>query len=243
MDKTRIAVAGAGYIGIEHIGVTRRSPACSLSAVVDPSPGAVEVAARAGVPLYRSLGELFEKDPPDGVVLATPNRFHVEHALACMQAGMPMLLEKPIAPTVEEAELVVRKADDAGVRILIGHHRAHSPIIARAKEFIDAGPPRRARRRDGERPVFQAGTLLFGRAVAKRAGRGANSAQHDPRGTQSTHAMRGNRCSAGVFVHATRKFQVEDTVAINFRFARGALGTVPSIRHSSKRAQLGALSR
>jgi predicted dehydrogenase len=86
MDKTRIAVAGAGYIGIEHIGVTRRSPTCSLSAVVDPSPGAVEVAARAGVPLYRSLGELFEKDPPDGVVLATPNRFHVEHALACRLA-------------------------------------------------------------------------------------------------------------------------------------------------------------
>jgi predicted dehydrogenase len=225
MDKTRIAVAGAGYIGIEHIGVTRRSPACSLSAVVDPSPGAVEVAARAGVPLYRSLGELFEKDPPDGVVLATPNRFHVEHALACMQAGMPMLLEKPIAPTVEEAELVVRKADDAGVRILIGHHRAHSPIIARAKEFIDEG-------RLGALVAVMGSALFFKpeRYYSDAPWRSEPGA--GPILLNMIHEVHSLRMLCGEIVavqafssHATRKFQVEDTVAINFRFARGALGT------------------
>ena len=81
MTKTRIAVAGAGYIGQAHMGVTAASPSCMLSAIVDPSPAAVEIAARAGVPLYKSLDELFEKDRPDGVVLATPNQLHVEHAL------------------------------------------------------------------------------------------------------------------------------------------------------------------
>lgn len=64
MAKTRIAVAGAGYIGLAHMDVARASPTCTLAAVVDPAPAAVEVAARAGVPLYKSLGELFAKIVP-----------------------------------------------------------------------------------------------------------------------------------------------------------------------------------
>jgi len=225
MNKTRIAVAGAGYIGIEHIGVTRRSPTCSLSAVVDPSPGAVEVAARAGVPLYHSLSELFEKDPPDGVVLATPNRFHVEHALACMQAGVPMLLEKPIAPTVEEAELVMRKADDAGAKILIGHHRAHSPIIARAKEVIDEG-------RLGALVAVMGSALFFKPESYFADAPWRNEPGAGPILLNMIHEIHSLRMLCGEIVavqafssHATRKFQVEDTVAINLRFASGALGT------------------
>jgi predicted dehydrogenase len=48
-------------------------------------------------------------------------------------------LEKPITPTVKEAEGIVKEADKAGAKVLIGHHRAHSPIMARAKEVIDEG--------------------------------------------------------------------------------------------------------
>ena len=59
MKKSRIAVAGAGYIGVEHIRVAQRSPTCMLSAVIDPSPAAADIAAKAGVPLYGSLDELF----------------------------------------------------------------------------------------------------------------------------------------------------------------------------------------
>jgi predicted dehydrogenase len=225
MNKTRIAVAGAGYIGIEHIGVARRSPTCSLSAIVDPSPGAVEVAARAGVPLYRSLSELFEKDPPGGVVLATPNRFHVDHALTCMQAGVPMLLEKPIAPTVEEAELVVRKADDAGAKILIGHHRAHSPIIARAKEIIDEG-------RLGALVAVMGSALFFKPESYFADAPWRNEPGAGPILLNMIHEVHSLRMLCGEIVavqafssHATRKFQVEDTVAINLRFASGAIGT------------------
>ena len=57
-SKTRIAVAGAGYIGVAHMGVAQASSACTLSAVVDPAPGTAQTAAEAGVPLYRSLEEL-----------------------------------------------------------------------------------------------------------------------------------------------------------------------------------------
>ncbi|HET9047195.1 MAG TPA: Gfo/Idh/MocA family oxidoreductase, partial [Casimicrobiaceae bacterium] len=138
-DKIRIAVAGAGYIGQAHMGVAQASTRCTLSAVVDPSTAAQATAAKAGVPLYRSLDELIAKDRPDGVILATPNQLHVEHASLCIDAGLPMLLEKPIASTVEEGERLVRRAEAANAKLLIGHHRAHSPIMAKAKEVVDRG--------------------------------------------------------------------------------------------------------
>ena len=132
MNKTRVAVAGAGLIGLAHIAVAQKSPTCTLSAIVDPAPSAEAAAKKAGVPLYKSLDELIAKDRPDGVILATPNQLHVPQALQCIEARLPMLLEKPIAPTVEEGERLLRAADAAGARILIGHHRAHSPIMAKA---------------------------------------------------------------------------------------------------------------
>jgi len=139
MAKTRIAVAGAGYIGLAHMGVAQQSPTCTLSAIVDPALVTEAIAAKAGVPLYKSLDELFEKDRPDGVILATPNPLHLEHGLKCIAAGVPALLEKPIASTVREGEALVTEVDKTGAKVLIGHHRAHSPIMARAKELIDEG--------------------------------------------------------------------------------------------------------
>jgi predicted dehydrogenase len=119
--------------------VAQQSPTCTLSAIVDPAPATEAIAAKARVPLYKSLDELFEKNRPDGVILATPNQLHLKHALKCMAAGVPQLLEKPITPTVREAATLVKEADKVGAKVLIGHHRAPSPIMARAKELIDEG--------------------------------------------------------------------------------------------------------
>src|SRR4051794_32909635 len=121
MAKTRIAVAGAGLIGQVHMRAAQASPTCMLSAVVDPSAAASEAAAAAGVPLYRSLSALFANDKPDGIVLATPNQLHVAQALECIEAGLPQLLEKPVAASVAEGEVLVRKLDETGARVLVGH--------------------------------------------------------------------------------------------------------------------------
>lgn len=112
---------------------------------------------------------------------------------------MPTLLEKPIAPTVSEAELIVRAADAAKATLLIGHHRAHSPIMASAKRVIEEG-------RLGplvaviERRVLQARPLFRRWSVASPAGRRSNPAQHDPRGAQPAHAVRRDRRGAGLLV-------------------------------------------
>ena len=139
MIKTRIAIAGAGSIGKAHIQVALASHTVALSAIADPSPAAAGVAAQAGVPHYASLDELLAKDRPEGLVLATPNHLHLSQALQCIEAGLPILLEKPITRTLAEAERLVARAEQLGARVLIGHHRAHSPIMAMAAQIVRSG--------------------------------------------------------------------------------------------------------
>ena len=79
MKALTIAVAGAGIIGRRHVELVAESPLCTLTALVDPAPAAIEAARAAGVPLYASLPELFAAQRPDGVIIATPNPLHVDH--------------------------------------------------------------------------------------------------------------------------------------------------------------------
>jgi predicted dehydrogenase len=224
-SKTRIAVAGAGYIGQAHMGVAQDSATCTLSAIVDPAPAAADVAAKAAVPLYKSLDELLTKDRPDGIVLATPNTLHVEHARICLAARLPMLLEKPIAPTVAEAQALADEAERSGVKVLIGHHRAHSPIMARAKQVIDEGRLGKLVAVMGSAVFFKPDEYYADATWRREPGAG-------PILLNMIHEIHNLRMLCGDIVavqafasHATRGFPVEDTVAINLRFASGALGT------------------
>lgn len=223
--KTRIAVAGAGYIGQAHIAAARTSATVTLTAIVDPSPAAQAHADAAAVPRYASLAELFASDKPDGVVLATPNALHVPHALACIAAGVPMLLEKPIAPSVVEAETLVRAADAAQARILIGHHRAHSAIMAKAREVIDSGVLGRLVAITGSAMFFKPDHYFADAPWRREAGGG-------PILLNMIHEVHNLRMLAGEIIavqafssNAVRGFSVEDTVAISLRFASGALGS------------------
>jgi predicted dehydrogenase len=225
MEKIRIAVAGAGYIGLAHMAAARQSNACTLSAIVDPSPAAQGVAEKAGVPLYTSLDALFEKERPDGVILATPNQLHLEHALTCLQARVPTLLEKPVTPTVAEAERLVKEVDRSGVKVLIGHHRAHSPIMARAKQVIDEGRLGALVAVMGSAVFFKPDQYFADAPWRRQAGAG-------PILLNMIHEVHNLRMLCGDIVavqafssRATRGFPVEDTVAINLRFANGALGS------------------
>jgi predicted dehydrogenase len=226
MKKVRIAVAGAGVIGLRHIEETQKCAAATLSAIVDPSPAAAEVAKKEGVPLYQSLDELFAGDRPDGVVLATPNPLHVEQGLQCIAAGIPVLVEKPVGHTLAEGLRLVQAAERANAKLLVGHHRPHSPILHKAVEIVKSGVLGRI--------VGVIGSAVF----YKPAG------YHDPPNEwrrlpgggpillNMTHEVGNLRAMVGEIVavqafasNAVRGFQVEDTVAINLRFANGALGT------------------
>lgn len=82
---------------------------------------------------------MLDQDRPDGLIIATPNQLHVEHGLQAVEAGLPALIEKPIADNVAAAARLVNAAKAANVPLLIGHHRRHNPLIANAKAKIDNG--------------------------------------------------------------------------------------------------------
>ena len=225
-SPVRIAVAGAGLIGQRHIEEIDASSVARLASIVDPSPAALEVAEKFGVSLHDSLAELFEQDRPDGVVLATPNRLHVDGGLACVAAGVPVIVEKPIGDTVEGATRLVEAAEAAGVPLLTGHHRNYSAIMARAREIVGSGVLGPI--------VAVVGTALFykpddyfdvGGGWRRQPGGG-------PILLNLIHEVNNLQSLVGDVVrvqattsNATRGFQVEDTAAMVFTFANGALGT------------------
>lgn len=224
MTPTRIAIAGAGLIGQAHLAVIQNDPLCTLAALVDPSPHAAAVAAQAGVPLLRTLDALLARDRPDGIILATPNALHVPQALQCMAAGVPVLLEKPIATTVQEAQTLVTEVERSGAQVLIGHHRAHSPLMAKAVQVVQSGQLGRM--------VAVTGSAMFFKPDAYFAeGTWRTQLGGGPILINMVHEVHNLRMLCGEVVavqafasHAARGFAVEDTVAINLRFASGALG-------------------
>lgn len=225
MSKTRIAVAGAGYIGQAHMGVAQASASCTLSAVVDPSPAARAVAEQAGVPLYPSIEALLASDRPDGLVLATPNALHVPQALQCIAAGLPVLLEKPIATTVAEGRQLVDEVEKTGARVLVGHHRAHSPIMAKARQVVASGQLGRLVSVMGS-AIFYKPERYFAEGPWRREIGGGPILLNMIHEVHNLRMLCGDITAVQAFKsHATRGFAVEDTVAINLRFANGVLGS------------------
>ncbi|MFO1193242.1 MAG: Gfo/Idh/MocA family oxidoreductase [Rhodoferax sp.] len=224
MDKIRIAVAGAGLIGRTHIALAAASPTVTLAAIVDPAPGAAALARELGVPWYRTLDELLAHERLEGIVLATPNALHVPQALQCLEAGLAVLLEKPIAPTVAEGEALVQRADALGGRLLIGHHRAHSPIMAKARAVVASGQLGRLVSVMGSATFLKPDHYFDDGPWRREPGGG-------PILINMIHEVHNLRLLCGeitavqaIASNAVRGFAVEDSVAIGLQFASGVLG-------------------
>ena len=224
--RLRLAVAGAGLIGRAHIERIQASRECELVALVDPKPApATLVQAGEHVPVYADLAAMLAAQQPDGVILATPNALHISGALACIDAGVAVLVEKPIADSVAEAQRLVDVADASGVPVLVGHHRRHSAVLANAVEVIRSG---RIGRLVG---VTASATFLkpdhyFTDAPWRTQPGGGPILINLIHEIDNLRALVGDVVEVQAMAsNATRGHAVEDTVAINLRFANGALGT------------------
>lgn len=219
----RIAVLGAGLIGKKHIELV--SEMAELAAIIDPTPAVEVVAGSYGAPWFKDLNDYLGRDRPDGVIVATPNQLHVEHGLACIEAGIPILIEKPIADNAAGADRLVSASDATRVPILVGHHRRHNPLIKAARQAIEAG-------RLGDIVSVNAQFWLykpddyFDVDWRKQEGAGPVFINliHD------IDLLR-HLCGEIVSVQAidsrrARGHEVEDTAAILLEFDNGALGTV-----------------
>jgi len=136
---TRIAVVGFGLIGRRHAEVVRRSPKLSLAAIVDASVEGRAAAQDLETEIFSSLEEMLDKAKPDGVILATPTPLHMEQGLQCIEAGCPVLIEKPITVNSSDARKLAEKAEAAAVPLLVGHHRRHNGMVKAAKAALEQG--------------------------------------------------------------------------------------------------------
>ena len=120
MNPLRCAVIGVGYLGKFHAQKYAALPDCELVAVVDSNPDNAE--AIAGQHNTRSLTDYRELlGQVDAVSIVTPTTLHFEVARDFLNSGAHVLVEKPITVTVEQADELIRIADEKNLRLMVGH--------------------------------------------------------------------------------------------------------------------------
>jgi predicted dehydrogenase len=225
VSRLPFAVIGAGLIGKTHIERALTSTGVELVGIADPTPQAAELARAAGVPCFADYRSLLAKLRPKGVVVATPNSTHAQITIECLEHGAAVLVEKPIADTVEDARRICEASRASGQPVLVGHQRRHNPIMRKAKAIVGSGTL--------GRPV--SATVLctwrkprdyFDVAWRRQPGGGPilinlihdiDLMRHLYGEIESVQATTSN---------AVRGYEVEDTAAVVLRFRNGALGTV-----------------
>lgn len=226
MERLALVVVGPGLIGKQHIRLINENPRCELCAIVAPDHVVNhEIAKTQGVPLFHSLDDCLRAKAVAGVIISSPNEFHAEQASQCIQAGIPVLIEKPITVSVAEGETLVAMATQRRAKVMVGHHRAHSPLLSLARAAISEG-------RLG-RLVSVMGSAQFSKpAHYFESGPWRREPGGGPILINLIHEIGNLRSLCGeisavqaLSSSAVRQFPVEDTVAINLAFASGALGT------------------
>lgn len=139
MTRMPVAVMGAGAIGRMHIERMMTHADVQLAGVADPSPAARELAHQLGVPWCADPLDLLAQTSAQAVVVATPNASHAQVGEACMARGLPVLMEKPLADTLENARRLCDASAASGVPLIVGHQRRHNPLLRRARELVQEG--------------------------------------------------------------------------------------------------------
>ena len=225
MSKLPLAVIGAGLIGQTHIDRALKGPEVDLIAIADPTPDAAAVARSIGVPCFSDYRALLGEMKPKGVVVATPNVTHAQITVDCLERGAAVLVEKPIADTLEDGRRIRDASRATGLPVLVGHQRRHNPIMRKAKAIVGGGTL--------GRPVtatvlctWQKPRDYFDVTWRREKGGGPilinlihdiDLMRHLYGEIESVQALASN---------AVRGYEVEDTAVVTLRFRNGALGTV-----------------
>ena len=132
----RVGVIGAGIMGSNHGRVLAGLPGVTLVGIVDPLQAHRDRAVDLiGCPVFETLDELIAAGV-DAVTIAAPTHLHHEVSLACIARGIHVLVEKPIASTVQEGRDIVEAAAKAGVTLMVGHVERFNPAVAAIKAAI-----------------------------------------------------------------------------------------------------------
>ena len=215
-----LCIIGAGSIGRRHIEVASASPQIRLTAIVEPHDETRARLAQAGLPMVASLDDV----PPDtrACIIATPTVDHAPSTLAAVQRGWAVLVEKPVADTLDNARAMAQAAEAQGVPLVIGHHRRCHPFVQAARALLpEIGPLVGVQGLWSLRKHDSYYDIPWHRAPG--AGPLSINLSHEI-DLLSVFAGMPQEVTA-LTSSATRGLEIEDSAALAFRFENGALGS------------------
>lgn len=220
----RVGLFGAGLIGKEHAKYLGLAEGVELAAIADPTPAAVELARELGVAHFDDYTSLLGAGGIDAVIIALPNAMHADAAVAAIERGVAVLVEKPIADSLEDGRRILDASEEHGVPVLVGHQRRYAPDVAAARAFITEG---------GIGEIVSVGVLSTWRKhdeyyeaqwrTRKGGGPILINLIHD---LDAIRYLVGEISSVVAMGSSTaRGFEVADTGGVIMRFENGAIGT------------------
>jgi UDP-N-acetylglucosamine 3-dehydrogenase len=139
-DKINVAVIGTGNMGKHHARVYSELEQAELVAVCDSDEQkAGEIAEKFGCSVYSDYIKMLDSEKIRAVSIAVPTKFHKDIALECIERGIHILIEKPIADTVENAQEIIDSAGVNDIRLMVGHIERFNPAVQKLKSMIDMG--------------------------------------------------------------------------------------------------------
>lgn len=140
VQQLRVGVIGVGVMGAIHAQAYARHAQADLVAVCDlDATRAQEVARQCNCDAHDDVETLLARDDIDAASICTPDPFHVEPTLAALEAGKHVLLEKPIATTLADADTIISAVEQAGLTFMVGHIVRFDPKYAKVKEMVERG--------------------------------------------------------------------------------------------------------
>ncbi len=140
MKSINVGVIGVGAMGQNHVRVYSKIKNANLLAISDLMKGTLaEVSKEYNTVGYVDYGNILEMQEIDAVSVCVPTTYHFEVVMGAIEQGKHVLVEKPIAFTLDEAKEMVDAARDAGVKLATGHVERFNPAVIEAKRLIDEG--------------------------------------------------------------------------------------------------------
>ncbi|MFT8720676.1 Gfo/Idh/MocA family protein [Acetobacter sp.] len=226
MVPLRILLSGPGLIGRKHADLVAQSSRSKLAAIVAPLTAKnCAFAQERGVPIFDTIEKCLDLERIDAAIIASPNGYHYEQAMTCLDRSIPLLVEKPLATTSEEAREICVRSIACQTPVLVGHHRTYSSFLPAARDFINSS-------RFGKPVVMQGAALFYKPDDYFEDGPWRTKLGGGPILINMIHEVGIMQYLFGPIrsvwaesSNARRGFAVEDTAVMGFRFCNGALGT------------------
>ena len=140
MKPVRTALIGCGKVGGLHASALTSRPESTLVAVCDSSAERAErFAARYGGRAFRDVPQMIRESGPEAVFVCTPHPLHAEPAVLAAQAGLHVMVEKPMAASLSDCDAMLRAAEKSGVRLAVMSQRRFYEPVQRIKAAIEGG--------------------------------------------------------------------------------------------------------